>query len=58
MAQCRETLLSQPALLELKAPLNIVGDIHGQFEDLLRHFEKAGYPPNKNYLFLGDFVDR
>jgi serine/threonine-protein phosphatase PP1 catalytic subunit len=27
----RELLLSQPMLLELSAPLKIVGDIHGQF---------------------------
>ena len=54
----REIFLKQPMLLELEAPVNIAGDIHGQYEDLLRHFDKLGYPPQSNYLFLGDYVDR
>ena len=54
----RETLLSQPALLELHAPVKIVGDIHGQYTDLIRLFEMCGFPPAANYLFLGDYVDR
>ena len=54
----REVLLSQPALLELSAPVKIVGDVHGQYTDLMRMFEMCGFPPNANYLFLGDYVDR
>eukprot|EP00392_Amoebophrya_sp_AT5.2_P004835 g4844.t1 len=54
----RTVLLSQPVFLELEAPLNILGDIHGQYFDLLRFFDTGGWPPEYNYLCLGDYVDR
>jgi len=60
-ALCQKTadlFKEQPMLLELAAPVKIVGDVHGQYYDLLRLFEFAGFPPESNYLFLGDYVDR
>lgn len=54
----RENFLNEPTLLKLDAPINIVGDIHGQFEDLLRILDVCGHPSTSKYLFLGDYVDR
>lgn len=54
----KQIYLDQPILLELRPPLTVCGDVHGQFHDLLRLFDQGSYPPESNYLFMGDYVDR
>ena len=45
-------------LLSLNPPIVICGDIHGQFEDLLRIFKSSCPVADTQYLFLGDYVGR
>lgn len=56
--KAKRIFLGQPCLLELDAPINICGDIHGQYGDLIRLLELGGHPSDFKYLFLGDYVDR
>lgn len=50
-----------PNIVEIDNIKNIiiVGDVHGQFHDVVEIFNKQGFPSEENpYFFNGDFVDR
>ncbi|GMS88244.1 hypothetical protein PENTCL1PPCAC_10419, partial [Pristionchus entomophagus] len=65
LIKIKAALQRDPPLVRCTAPCVIVGDLHGQFNDLMRVFDKfqdtkkdkPGWVMSK-YVFLGDYVDR
>ncbi|OHT09231.1 serine/threonine-protein phosphatase PP1-like protein [Tritrichomonas foetus] len=42
--EVRPIITEEPTLLQLDGPLYIIGDLHGQFQDLLQIFDRLGFP--------------
>ena len=57
-AKVKEVLAAENNVVDVVSPVTIVGDVHGQFLDVIELFRVGGEVPNTNYLFLGDYVDR
>ena len=43
----------------MEDPINVIGDLHGQYYDLVKILNLTNtVGPNNKLLFLGDYVDR
>jgi len=54
----KEILMEESNVQPVHSPAIVCGDVHGQFYDLIELFRVGGEIPHKNYIFMGDFVDR
>ena len=45
--------MKESNVVHIRAPVTVVGDIHGQFFDMIEIFKIGGPCPDTNYLFLG-----
>ena len=46
--------MKESNVVHIRAPVTVVGDIHGQFFDMMEIFKIGGPCPDTNYLFLGN----
>lgn len=58
ISQFVELVSNEPNVIYLDDPISIVGDIHGQYYDLIKIFDVVESPDECKYCFLGDYVDR
>lgn len=56
-AKTKELLMKESNVVHIRSPVTVVGDIHGQFFDLLEIFKIGGKCPDTNYLFLGELPE-
>jgi predicted phosphodiesterase len=56
LADTMQGFQSQPSLLKITGNVVIVGDIHGNLQDLVRILRRRGR--DSTYVFLGDYIDR
>jgi serine/threonine-protein phosphatase PPG1 len=47
--------MKESNVVHIRAPVTVVGDIHGQFFDMMEIFKIGGPCPDTNYLFLGKY---
>ncbi|OHT02665.1 Serine/threonine-protein phosphatase PP1 isozyme 1 [Tritrichomonas foetus] len=58
LKRANEIIKDMPPILSLERNIYIVGDLHGNLNDLIRIFKECVKPEENKILFLGDYVDR
>ena len=56
--KCTTLFQNEKVQLRLEGKFIIVGDLHGNIDDLINIFQQYGDPQEERYVFLGDYVDK
>lgn len=56
--EAKDTFRPYGHMIHLPYPVIVIGDLHGNFHDLLRIWSQVHDHYEKQFLFLGDYVDR
>ena len=64
--QCIKIVQDQPMVLKVEASVKVFGDIHGQYQDIMKFFDlfsasmqgSGGDIDGFGYIFFGDYIDR
>ena len=63
--ECSQILAAQPIVIkDIRPPVKVIGDLHGQYVDLMRFFDIWKSPSESgdihayDYVFLGNYVDK
>ncbi|VDK19132.1 unnamed protein product [Anisakis simplex] len=54
----KRVVMLDDMLVEVDVPIKVIGDIHGQYQDMHKLFDIIGRVPKQRMIFLGDYVDR
>jgi serine/threonine-protein phosphatase 4 catalytic subunit len=57
LEKAKTLIEKEPNVVDVAGPVHIVGNLHGQFEDLLHIFDTLGLADQK-FVFLGNYVNR
>lgn len=58
ISDVKNIFTQEKTTLQLTGTFVVIGDLHGDISTLVSIFSQLGYPPNTQYIFLGDYVDR
>lgn len=58
LANLQKIILSEDTVMRVSGDAIVASDVHGKVLDMIRVFREFGFPSDRLYVFLGDYLDR